>query len=1619
MSEEFTPRNYQVELMKIGLEKNSIIFLPTGSGKTFIALMILKQMSGSLLESYCNGGKITIILVNTIALVDQHSKYILDHTNLTVGQYTGEMNLDFWPREQWYTEFDQHQVLIMTSQILVNLVNNNYMDLNRVNLLIFDECHRGVNDHSMRQLMKTFGSLGSPPRVIGLTATLLNGNCKPTRVMQAVLELETTYHSKVATVDGLDKVVGYSTNPIEDFKICKPHESRTHETLAKNILDRTITVLKLIHPEVKRTVNSLRLQGLKPLDPEDGYRDLWNLVTDLRFHVETMGAFGGLKATTAHLVQVERIKKHCQDLSFFEILNFVQTSMSFVEEVLGSAMRGYDELSQIMRFSSDKVLMLINILREYKARSKEELCCLIFTQRRFTAKVIYHVLDALRQADEEFAHIKPNFMVGYNNNPMNDTREGLFISKKNKQVLNSFVNKEINVLVASNVLEEGVDIPKCTLVIKYDKPEDYRSYIQSKGRARHKDSLYYIVVERDDFTKYMGKYRQFQEVEETLNNYLIGKNKDRLEPSKRAIEEMYNEDELPPYYVDGPGSAQVNMQSAISLLCQYCNCLPSDIYTILAPEWYIKGKSTSDRDQEKMLSVVILLPTICPVLDLIAGPYMKSAKVAKRAAALKACEMLHKAGELDDHLLPRKNEVKEEDVSFLFTHYPAKKELFVGSSKVRRLHKKKVAQSTKGRIMPNAPAFLHVVDLAPQFKRSVEPNDGHLYDAFAASLTFGLLTAQPLPTLCDFPVYPALGTVNVHVKVNRKVVSLTEAQLLQAKQFHVRVFSDVLKIAHPFLMMDDDEEAETLLLVPVDKSSDCIDFDSMSVLRRVKPNVEPTTHEKKGLRVGVESHLGKIVTLWYRNAPPPQPCLVTEICHDRDALSRFTNEDYNCTFKEYFERRYDIKIHNPQLPLLLTKSLTKRKNFVKPKGREAKRKRDRANEERPQHLLPELVVLQDFPASLWVQASLLPTALSRVSFLLQVEELRAQVAKEAGLGKEVVGKRKPLRLDEYLIKYEAFIEEEAETDMLEGDRISVIPPVFWDRNQDYAAIVTKMLEAQYPWRDAEEPKDLERDLTVSIGDVERYETFISQKPEVGKVSIDSSMVDKKLNIAGSPEFVQKPLALLDTALGEDGPELCELYRALTAAKANDIVNLERLETLGDSFLKLISSVYISLRFPHYDEGRATNLKSRLVSNKNLYYLAVRKELGGVMKFNELSPDTEWLPTGFTIPRLMQDRIESKNLSLRALYDLTIPEDEQISGKLSEATSEVIRRLDKVPDDTEELSYHGKGPFLKSQYIGDKHVADVVESLLGAYISSCGILGGIKFVEWMGIVPASEDLAGMLRKPPISPVLNKEATQANIDYHLPHWHAVERILGYTFSNRAYLLQALTHASYTPNRITLSYEKLEFLGDAILDFLITCHIYESCGNLNPGQLTDLRSALVNNNTFASLVVRNGLHKFLLMINSTLQGMIDKFVGIMETKQFEIDDQVLILLEEQDYNMAESVDVPKILGDMFEALAGAVYLDSNKDLKTVWKVFYRLMYKEIDLFSKDVPMNIIRRLFECVGAEPKFGESKSVTSQKVMVPLQFSLKGARKIVHGFGSNKVMAKRAAAKMALRFLEE
>lgn len=69
-----------------------------------------------------------------------------------------------------------------------------------------------------------------------------------------------------------------------------------------------------------------------------------------------------------------------------------------------------------------------------------------------------------------------------------------------------------NCIVATDVVDEGIDVPNCTLIIRYDMPMDFRGYVQSKGRARHSSSQYMVLMQKDD-SAFLQRYESYKNTE--------------------------------------------------------------------------------------------------------------------------------------------------------------------------------------------------------------------------------------------------------------------------------------------------------------------------------------------------------------------------------------------------------------------------------------------------------------------------------------------------------------------------------------------------------------------------------------------------------------------------------------------------------------------------------------------------------------------------------------------------------------------------------------------------------------------------------------------------------------------------------------------------------------------------------------------------------------------------------------------------------------------------------------------------------------------------------------------------------------------------------------------------
>lgn len=107
----YTPRKYQVELLEAALERNTIVCLNTGSGKTFIAVLLTKELSHQIRGPYQENAKRTVFLVNTAASVVQQAAAVRTHSDLSVGEYTDLEETLAWTDQRWSRQIIENQAV--------------------------------------------------------------------------------------------------------------------------------------------------------------------------------------------------------------------------------------------------------------------------------------------------------------------------------------------------------------------------------------------------------------------------------------------------------------------------------------------------------------------------------------------------------------------------------------------------------------------------------------------------------------------------------------------------------------------------------------------------------------------------------------------------------------------------------------------------------------------------------------------------------------------------------------------------------------------------------------------------------------------------------------------------------------------------------------------------------------------------------------------------------------------------------------------------------------------------------------------------------------------------------------------------------------------------------------------------------------------------------------------------------------------------------------------------------------------------------------------------------------------------------------------------------------------
>lgn len=325
-----------------------------------------------------------------------------------------------------------------------------------------------------------------------------------------------------------------------------------------------------------------------------------------------------------------------------------------------------------------------------------------------------------------------------------------------------------------------------------------------------------------------------------------------------------------------------------------------------------------------------------------------------------------------------------------------------------------------------------------------------------------------------------------------------------------------------------------------------------------------------------------------------------------------------------------------------------------------------------------------------------------------------------------------------------------------------------------------------------------------------------------------------------------------------------------------------------------------------------------------------------------------------------------------------------------------------------------GVFVGEKRVADETLATTLEALVGETARTVGLQQTLNILRFFHILPPQSGT----NRPDALVARLPAATDAGIDALLLNHQAIEATLNYTFRDRGWLLQALTHPSYADNTHTDCNQRLAFVGEALCDWLLTAHIAERAEHLAADELRDLRRALTANIALGCYAVRARWHGHLLQAHQTLGERLAAFVTFQERNAWQLTDQVLLLIEETDEGMAEFVDVPSAIGGMFAAVLAAVWMDCGGRMELVWQTLWPLVREDVQRLVWQVPHGVRQRLEEFPGAKPRYDRPQWQVEDGVwMVGVRFTRRDEVVLMHGFGGTAEKACVAAAKVALHAL--
>ncbi|HMD78753.1 MAG TPA: helicase-related protein, partial [Nitrososphaerales archaeon] len=458
LASRFEPREYQKRIAETAASTNTLVVLPTGLGKTNIAILVAAEVLNNR-----PGSKI-VILAPTRPLVLQHCRTFKTELNLPEDAsvvLTGTVE----PGER-ETLWLKATAIFATPQTVYNDVKNGRISLKDVSLVVFDEAHRSVKDYTYTRLAKAYTENAQHPLILGLTAS-------PGASKERVNEIKRNLFIEAveARTEDSDDVKGYveQTN-IETIRVKVP----------ERYYEENLRLRELYNERVKKLLNGGFLRSNKV-----SKKALLEARTSISARLKAVQASGGQKGYI-----YGAILNQAQAVAILHALEMIETQGAsplsrYLQKLRQRPDKGKaitsllkdpkwekveQEADRLATIPHSKMEVLPTVIkRQFDIKPDSKV--IVFTQYRDTIEDIVAVMAEKGYAARRF--------VGQSDR---EGSKGMDQATQSK-TLEQFRNGEFNILVSSSIGEEGLHVPDVDLVVFYEAVPSEIRYIQRRGRT--------------------------------------------------------------------------------------------------------------------------------------------------------------------------------------------------------------------------------------------------------------------------------------------------------------------------------------------------------------------------------------------------------------------------------------------------------------------------------------------------------------------------------------------------------------------------------------------------------------------------------------------------------------------------------------------------------------------------------------------------------------------------------------------------------------------------------------------------------------------------------------------------------------------------------------------------------------------------------------------------------------------------------------------------------------------------------------------------------------------------------------------------------------------------------